>query len=285
MAVDLQSVDGESRLLFEELLETPVGRRSLLKAGLGSAAVAVGVWASPASAAGRRMAASVPATRQFALDHLKGVSSFVLVANGVRHPLVRHTAGSRAALRGQGGLWGKLDLSVLSHHVSGAVLPAHRAMVVSVLGRRGAAGGGGGAAVARPAGDGAGAGPDRARFGGSLRAVLPSGKRLRGLGLRAAQLGSPREVAQLATVVDTGSTAIALVMHHPQVATVDSTSAGTTSSLLGQTPEVGTLGGYIQTMQRRGRPWATLVQATDKDGAPSEIRVGNETIALGSRWR
>ncbi len=42
------------------------------------------------------------------------------------------------------------------------------------------------------------------RFGGSLRAVLHSGKRLRGLGLRAAQLGSPREVAQLATVVDTG---------------------------------------------------------------------------------
>ena len=282
MAAGSPSVDGESQLLFEELLETPVGRRWLLKAGLGSAALAVGVGASPAPAAGRRMAASVPGTLQFALGHLKGVSGLVLVANGARHPLVRHTAGSRGALRAQGGLWGKLDLSVLSHHVSGVSLPAHRAMVVSVLGRRGRRE----VVVAQlwhvPQATVLALARTAQRYGGSLRAVLPSRERLRGMGLRGAQLGSPREVAQLATVVDTGSTAIALVMHHPQAATVDSTSAGTTSSLLGQTPEVGALGNYIQTMQRQGRPWATLVQATDRDGSPSKIRVGDTTTTFST---
>ncbi|MBV9426081.1 MAG: hypothetical protein JOZ98_24465, partial [Solirubrobacterales bacterium] len=89
-------------------------------------------------------------------------------------------------------------------------------------------------------------------------------------------------MAQLATVVDPHTTAVVMVMCHPSVGTKDSTNAGTTTSLLGQTPEVGTLGTTIGNLQKRGRDWATVVPATDPDGSPSQIRVKNETRTFGT---
>src|SRR5207248_8139035 len=108
---------------------------------------------------------------------------------------------------------------------------------------------------------------------GSLRTVQGSPRRLEALGLGASQLRSPREVAELATVGDPAATAVALVMHHPNVATIDRTSAGVTSSLLHETPDVQSLGSYIQTMQNEGRDFAKLVPATDPDGSPSHIQM------------
>jgi hypothetical protein len=133
-------VDGESGSVLRELWGTPVGRRWVLKAGLGSAAaLAVRSWAGP-DVAGARRSRGGPRTSevlQFALGAAAGVSGLVLVANGARLPLVAHTAASRAALGREGGLWGVMDLSALTHYVAGVALPADRALVVSVQGRRG----------------------------------------------------------------------------------------------------------------------------------------------------
>src|SRR5690349_18955675 len=128
---------------LEELLATPVGRRWLLKAGLSSAAAALVAGRASASARPkqhhkpRHHKKQAMATRlQFALGHAKGVSGLAVVANGKRLALVRHTKASRASLKAEGGLWAKMDLSALTHHVSGVPVHVERGMVVSVYGRR-----------------------------------------------------------------------------------------------------------------------------------------------------
>ena len=125
--------------MLEELWATPVGRRWLLKAGVGSA-VALGVGSRARAACGKRRR-QAPKTEtaelHFALGHLRGVSGLTLKANGQRLPLKRHTKASRAALRKRGGLWAAADLSKLSHHVAGAKLPGDRAIAIAVHGRQG----------------------------------------------------------------------------------------------------------------------------------------------------
>ncbi len=279
MSEERTHVDDETGSLLAELWSTPVGRRWLLKAGLGSAAAAAaGVWSRPAAAATRRRGdASPSATLQFALGHARGVSGLVLVANGVRHPLVAHTPRSRTVLKARGGLWGKLDVSVLSHHVSGVTLPEDQPIAVSVYGRRGRRD----VVVAQlwhvPPATVLALARAAQRLSGSLRAVQAGPRRLEALGLGASQVRAPEEMAQLATIADAYTTAVTLVVHHPQAATKDPTSAGITSSLLAQTTEVQSLGSYIQKMQSHGRDYAILAQATDKDGSPSQIKVGGET--------
>jgi hypothetical protein len=76
-------------------------------------------------------------------------------------------------------------------------------------------------------------------------------------------------------VGDSYQTAMALTMTHPSVATVDPDATAITKALLGQTPEVTTLGSYIGQMQRSGRDFATLEEAVDPDGTPTEILVGD----------
>ena len=77
------------------------------------------------------------------------VSGLVLVAGGVRQPLVGHGRASRLALRARGGLWAEVDLGVLSHYVPGVVVPQGRGLLVSVQGDRRGPGGGAGPAVVR----------------------------------------------------------------------------------------------------------------------------------------
>jgi len=62
-------------------------------------------------------------------------------------------------------------------------------------------------------------------------------------------------------------------MSHPQVATLDPMGAATTKAVLGDTPPVQVLGSYIRVMQRAGRDFAALEEATDPDGSPSVIKV------------
>src|SRR5205085_6936621 len=95
--------DDEMDSLLAEFWSTPVGRRWVLKAGLGAAAAAAAsrVWPAPevAQAAKRHRhhrhhrhhRRHEHVTLQFALGHLRHHSQLVLVANGKRYPLVRHT--------------------------------------------------------------------------------------------------------------------------------------------------------------------------------------------------
>ena len=69
-------------------------------------------------------------------------------------------------------------------------------------------------------------------------------------------------------------------MMHPNVATIDKTAAGATKTLLAQTPAVGALGRTITGMQDRGRNFGSLVQATDADGNPAQITVGDTTTTF-----
>jgi hypothetical protein len=258
-----------------ELWNTPVGRRWLLKAGLGSAAaVGAQLYARPAVAAARRTRLGVPAGElQFALGALPGVTDLTAVANGRRIPLRHHTAGSRETLRRRARLWRLADLSKLTHHVTGLELPEHQSMLVSVHGRRG----GQDVVVAQvwhvpPSATVALAIVARGLQAAPAR-TLGVTRRLRRLGIDPSASLSPADLALLDTVGDTDQTAIALTSVHPNIATKAPAEAAVTKSLLAGAPEVQTLGKTIAQLQRAGQDYATLVTAVDAHGQPAEIRI------------
>jgi hypothetical protein len=280
-----EQLDSETQSLLEELWTTEVGRRWVLKAGLASA-VALGAMSQRTT--GTAQAASRKRTRRmestdlhFALGHLRGMSKLTLVANGKRIPLSRHTKASRAELKRRGGLWRTLDLSRLTHHVSGVTLPADRGMLVSVHAKKGRREVVVGHAwhVPRKATLRLARASQRAK--GSLRHVVGSPHRLSTLGIKPSQIRSPQEVAQLEQVLDSNQTAVALCMLHPNIATLDPTAGAVTKSLLNSTPAVtgsstepnSGLASYIAQMQHNAQPIATGVPATDANGAPAQIAI------------
>jgi len=134
----------DSESLLQQLTTTPVGRRWLLKAGLGSAAAIAAAtvsrsanataWAAGLSQSATPAVASQsptpnPASQQkptanrtlhFALSEATsgGIANHQLVANATHTPLVAHTAESRAALRTQGGIFASANLAALSRTAS-----------------------------------------------------------------------------------------------------------------------------------------------------------------------
>jgi len=292
MHEDRLNQDSERASLLQHLLETPIGRRWLFKAGLSSAAAVavanVPVWstptgvlaqAAPGTGTGTGPSPSRGVSLQFALGTPTssasggGLSDLTLIANGARLPLVAHTTDSRAALKAQGGLWNVLDLQALTHYVTDAPLPSDRCMVVSVQGTRGTSQ----VLVSQhiytpPANRRALA--QLAASGGGLKHLVGSPQRLRALGLTAEQVSSAEHVVQLDDIVDTAqSPSVALVFHHPNVSTVDATAGPITTQLLGQTPEVQTLGTAINSMRQQGQDYATYVTATNDDGSPAQISI------------
>src|SRR5215471_18228315 len=122
MYEDRLNQDSERASLLQHLLETPIGRRWLFKAGLSSAAAValanVPVWSTPTgvlaqtapgTGTGTGPSSSTGISLQFALGTPTssasggGLSDLTLIANGARLPLVAHTTDSRAALKAQGG--------------------------------------------------------------------------------------------------------------------------------------------------------------------------------------
>ena len=131
MSDEQLQLDDDGQSLLAELLATPVGRRSVLKAGLGVGGSAGGRLARGAGR-GRRGAEEAPEGRDDgpairARSCAWGVASDV-ARERQRIALKRHTKASRDALRRQGGLWGAVDLSQLTHHVAGVKLPADRGL-------------------------------------------------------------------------------------------------------------------------------------------------------------
>jgi len=277
----------DERLLVR-LQGTPVGRRWLLRAGLGSAAAAAAGSLGPAAAAQAAPEAQADATAaaglQFALD-VPGVSGLTLVADGTRVPLVAHTKSSRAALQALGGLWKVMDLSALSHHVPPSAVPAlpsSRGMVMSVQGRRG----GRDVVVCEvwhaPPNATLALAEASQRLLGSLDYVVGDSPRLRELGLTLKDFRAAAEVVQLDLVGDAYQSATALTMSHPQVATLEPMATATTKAVLGDTAPVQTLGTYIRTMQRGGRDFASLEEATDPDGSPSVIEIDGKEVTFST---
>ncbi len=276
--------DGD-RSLLEELWTTPVGRRWVLKAGLGSAlAVTARMYGGPAVAAAAkpRSKRTTATDLQFALGAAHHLSDLELVAGGSRYKLRRHTEASRRALRATGGLWKALDLAALTHYVAKVPLPAERGMLLSVHGRRGKH-----EVVvsqlwhAPSQATQALAGASH-RLTGSLGHVAPSARRLKALGLGKADIQTAAQVAELDKIGDTYQTAVALTMCHPNVATIDPTATAATKSLLGQTPAVQALGQYIAQMHQQGKDFASLVPATDPNGKPSQIKIGTLTTSFST---
>ncbi len=267
-----------------ELMQTPVGRRWLLKAGFSAAATGLLLRGATAwGAAGSDEAAEdaiaaqatglAPRTVHFVLGAVGGLRDLRVISHGEEIPLSRHDRVTRAALRLEGTLWRKIDRTRLSHFAT-ISLPSERARLVSLYGtRRGRT-----VVLAQ-----AFCVPERVtlalarlafRLEGSYRSVVGSPERLGALGLDDALLTSAREIVHLERVIDTYQTAVTLSMFHPNVAIKNpTTSVQATKSLLGQTPEVSTLGTYIGTMQRKGKDFAVHVPAVDANGQPSQITV------------
>ena len=240
----------DDRALFAALWATPVGRRWILKAGLGSAvALGLGSQLAPAAQAKAEPKRKAPehVHLHFRLGHARGVTHLTLHGHGQRLPLARHTQASRRALAGEGGLWAKADLGALTHHVRDIELPGDRAMVLTVRGRhRGKE-----VVVAQhthvPKATMLGLARTSRRLHGSYRPLVSSA-RLRPLGLKPRDITSAQHVAQLATVSDGTSTAATVVSVHPHVATVDPTASGITQSLLARVRPVVSLGEQITAM-------------------------------------
>lgn len=276
-----QPLDDETRSYLEELVSTPVGRRWVLKAGLASA-VALGVGSrmgtGTAQAAPKKHRRRMERTDlHFAFGNARGVTGMVLVANGKRISLKRHTKQSRAALRRKGGLWAKMDLSQLSHHVSDVELPAERSIHVSVHGRRGRREVVVGQIWRVPRASTIALAKTTHRLKGNYRHVSGSPRRLAALGLKPSDISSPQHVAQLEMIVDSYSTAVAFTSLHPNIATVNKTAASVTSALLKTTPAVTSLGTYIGQMTSHGRSWASMAPAKNADGSATKIVVKGQT--------
>ena len=281
-----RAVDGGVESTIAGLMGSAVGRRWLLKAGLGVGAAAVigprwvaAAGPSPMSGLLAGVGMSQRRVLHFALGAAAEVDGLMVHANGVVVPLVPHSPLTRMRLLGEGSLWRKLRRGRLSHFVE-VELPVERGMVVSVRGNRG----GQDVLVAQlfhapPAATRALA---EAAFelSGSFELVAGSAERLAALGLHHSQLTSPDEVADLDSVGDAHQTAVFLTMLHPNVATVAGSQVPPTKSLLGATPEVTALGNHIEQMHQAGQDYATVVPVVDADGSPSQIKVGDQTLAL-----
>ncbi len=266
-------LDERSWTQLKDLWETPVGRRWVLKAGLGSA-VALGaeLYAGPALAATRRTKAVLrPADFHFRLGSVPGVSDLVLVANGARVPLQRHTRTTQAALRRSGGVWKAADLSALTHHVSGLELPGDRALMMTVIGRRGDRS----VVVAQtwhvPAHVTLELARTTHRLTGSMDAVVSSDQLLRALDLDPRKVCLPEDVAGLGTVCGSDDAAFSLVSVHPNVANVDAEQHKITEIVVGGTDELGALSTHIAKMQQAGRDYGRLQNAQDRNGKDVEL--------------
>jgi hypothetical protein len=274
MSEEDSRVDGEDQSPLAELWQTPLGRRSMLKAGVASAA-ALGLGSLDVSGA-----TAAPTKRRrryertdlhFALGHVRHVSQLTLIANGRRMPLKRHSKATRAALRKQGGLWARADLSKLTHYVDGVRLPAERGMIVSVRGKRGRRAvlvaqllRAPRAQVLGHARRALGAPQSSQRLGGSRR-------RLAGLGLKRTDIRSARDVARLSTIIDQYTTAAGLVGVHPSIANL--TLAAATNDTLLATPAITALSSAIALLQGNGEAIADFPAVTNDDGSASQISI------------
>ena len=272
---------------LREVMATPVGRRWVLKmAGATGAGWALSGIVPSSAAAESPVAASggwpfKPGSKKMTTYHFalgaaaKDVTNLELRVNGERAGLSRHTALSRVRLLAEGTLWLKIDRRQLTHYASVRV-PANSSVVMTVHGTRG------GQAVvvaqhthtppawlrtvARAA----------YRLERSYRSVLGPPDRLDRLGIRADRVWSVDEVTDLNTVFDPHTTAMTMCSLHPNVATKGTIEHPITQSLLGQTPEVNTLGTDIEAMHDAGQDWATEPTALNADGrTPTQIKVGS----------
>jgi hypothetical protein len=223
-----------------------------------------------------------PAERRvfhFALGAAASLADLRVVANGQEVALAPHTRTTRSTLRSQGTLWQKIDQSQLTHFATVTLL-RERALLLSVYGTRG----GQTVVVAQafhaPEQDTRALAKAAFELEGSYSSVAGSPERLAALGLDASQLTSVREIVDLDRIVDPNQTAIALTMLHPNVAT--KTRVADTKNVLGQTPEVSTLGTYIGQMQQQGEDFATHVAAMDPNGHPAQITVKGETTTFST---
>ena len=271
-----QSTDGldeQSWGVLRDLWETPVGRRWVLKAGLGSA-VALGakLYAGPAVAAAQQAtSAPSPADFHFRLGSLSGVSDLVLAANGARTPLTAHTQTTRKELRSSGGLWRAADLSALTHYVSKIQLPGDRALLMTVLGQRDGRTVVVGQKYHVPAQVTLKLARAANRLAGTMESVAGSPQRLDELDLEIADLRKPQHVVQLAAVGGIDDAAFGLVSVHPNVATIAPEQHKVTETLITATDELATLASHIDKMQDQGLDYATYETGVDASGKPVEL--------------
>ena len=83
-------------------------------------------------------------------------------------------------------------------------------------------------------------------------------------------------------IVDTSTTALALVSVHPNIATVNATEAATTKAMVGPTAAVGSLDKYISNMQAGGRPYASMPMARDADDHPVTITIKGQSTTFNT---
>jgi hypothetical protein len=272
---------------LQVFLARPVGRRWLLKLAGSTVALTAAAMALPTRGAAATLdthtvaSDSPPAGSrlQFALGSLQGVDNLRLQVSGREYPLVPHTDASRAQLRSEGGVWGQANVDSLTHYVSGVTLPIDRSMLITVNGTRN----GGDVLLALhytiPPDASAAAADVAQHVNGSPGAAVGS-ERLRRLGLSMSDVRSANDVMELDSLVDPLSTAVGIVMSHPNVATIDQTSAKATTSLLQDDPAVGTLATNIDQLNQKAEGWASSRTATDADGTPSNIVIGGQTTTF-----
>jgi hypothetical protein len=294
----------DSESLLQQLMTTPVGRRWILKAGLGSAAAIAAAtlsrsatttaWAAglnqsttPAATAtptSNASAASQPSrtanrTLHFALAAAAsgGVTNMKLVANDQRLPLVAHTTDSRTALKAQGGIFAAADLNTISHYVEDVPMPTDRAILVSVTGMRGTVDVLVSQTMNVPPATTLAMAQLAASSGNGLKSLAGSNARLAPLGLTASQVSTPQHAEQLESIVDMSQTAIAITMLHPNVATIDSTNAAATKAVLTPKPAVTNLASHLSQMHTQGKDWANLVTVKEPDGSDSQVVLTDPT--------
>ena len=249
----------EGRRAVAEVMATPVGRRWVLRPGLAGAAAAVlaesaggvAVAAPAANGAAKKDRSVERLTLHFVLGAAASLPGLVVHALGAEVPLVPHTPATRKKLRSQGIVFSEPNTGLLTHYAE-VELPADRGLPVTVYGQRG------GVRVVLLQSFHA---PTKGlrtfalaarRLEGSYRSVLGSPTRTARLGLDPKVVHSPNEAIDFDHIVEASSTAVTMVMMHPNVATIDPIAVPVTKALVGLVGSVGSLGDYISAAQGAG---------------------------------
>jgi hypothetical protein len=171
-----------------------------------------------------------------------------------------------------------MDLDALTHYVADVPLPSDRAMLVSVDGTLGSTDVVIVQLMHTPPDAVRALGQLAASAGGLRNVVDGQAERLQTLGLTPDHVSTPEHLAQLHLIGDNYSTAAAIVMHHPNVATIDPTSAAATTTMLVSNDDVRGIATSISTLRGQGQQWSTKPIATNPDGSPAQIFLGRPSI-------
>ena len=260
---------------LRRLMRIPVGRRMVLKlGGLAALGMATAQFGGCSDDGGGSSGGSERPREVHDLYFTQGTSALgnlTLHAGGNLYSLETMTDLDRAELASQGGFYGKMDTSRLSHVARNVDLPGDRPLALFVTGPTDSGEGYFYETIHVPMDSAVTAWKAALQLAGSVSELVGDCNWLEELGIASPNELSAEDLAQLNVTVSPSLIAASLVYKHPEISSLEKDSSAVTMTLLLSDPGVSDLGALIAQMIEQGKPYATEVPVLDGDGNPVYI--------------